>query len=136
MQNKRRRIYEENEMRDIKFRCWDETCGCYVQSGIQFNNTTMELEHIQHQAIEQYTGLKDRNGTEIYEGDILKWADDDGVYFEVFYHDGRAKFDCCRSHYQGSRCGGSVPSITSTSFEVIGNIHQNPEILKGVKDET
>lgn len=67
----------------------------------------------------QFTGLKDKNGKEIYEGDRFKWADLEGVVvFErgcfVFRTD-RLSMNC-RDH-------------ESVEFKVIGNIYENPELL-------
>lgn len=64
----------------------------------------------------QYTGLHDKNGKEIYEGDIVEWQSGDdvsrmAVHFRVEY--GR----CMTIPYINSKC------------EVIGNIHESPELL-------
>ena len=76
--------------------------------------------------IEQDTGLKDKNGKEIYEGDIVKG--DMGV-FEVKWYDLVAQF-----MFRPNMSMKYHPPFTSTQLEVmevIGNIHENPELLGG-----
>lgn len=71
----------------------------------------------------QYTGLKDKNGTEIFEGDITKdknvimWHKEKALFAEHFY-----------STFQGV-CNLSSYPILSQGIEIIGNIHENPELL-------
>ena len=70
-------------------------------------------------ALMQYTGLKDKNGKEIYEGDILKHKYGGTQFAAVTFH------DC--SFYTG---GVLLQSNHSSVIEVIGNIYENPELLK------
>lgn len=76
----------------------------------------------------QYTGLTDKNGTKIFEGDILQYINQDNeahcitVVFEecAFLIEDCGVTDC-----------DLLPSYACLGFEVVGNIHDNPELLKG-----
>jgi uncharacterized phage protein (TIGR01671 family) len=119
-------------MREIKFRAWDKTNKMWRQPGNAFEisvisgavqqnyrDTSADVE------LMQYTGLKDKNGVEIYEGDILKLND------MVF------TFEWVEKYSLGFYCGWKIKHISGYNgspsmedCEVIGNIHQNPELLK------
>jgi uncharacterized phage protein (TIGR01671 family) len=82
--------------------------------------------HVQSETIGQFTGLLDKNGKEIYEGDVVQrtvnvrnYAECDGVVEEVY------AVNYCAS--------GWLPFIEitddMTEYEIIGNIHDNPELL-------
>jgi len=139
-------------MREIKFRAWDgQFKNMYYGSLSQdrWYSLTGFLDvssgGIEGLEVMQFTGLKDKNGTEIYEGDILRipavddWENINFNCFEVFFHDGDANSDynigysISRMHCIGSVCGGYTPSFnpkTVSKMIVIGNIHQNHELLK------
>jgi len=115
-----------------------------IQSSItemksSFTNTIIDIN-----TLSQYTGLKDKNGKEIYEGDILReppkgdWDKINYGCYEVFFHDGDANSDynigyCInRSHYHGAVCGGIIPQFKPKQVSkmiVIGNIYESPELL-------
>lgn len=113
-------------MRTIKFRGYDKIAdgwciGTPVKDKdvkgrfwIMFNEVDGSIID-DPKTIGQYTGLKDKNGTEIYEGDILKG----GIFKEY-----EVKWDGENTTFNLSEYG------VSQSFEVIGNIHQNKELIK------
>lgn len=92
---------------------------------------------VDSETIGQFTGLNDKNGTEIYEGDIVKTDfKKDGSHETIqvieFYEGSfgsRNKDDQFRIPALFS--GRAIEGMNTNYYEVIGNIHQNPELLKG-----
>ena len=135
----------EIQMREIKFRAWDKeekkmigveklilspnigwticvTCGRHIGANIQSKYILM-----------QFTGLKDKNGTEIYEGDI--------IIIGCYHLRAVIEYEHCgfvMHHVKGSKrrkyCANSrcepIFLNCNISVEVIGNIHQNPELME------
>lgn len=111
-------------MREIKFRLphynIDGEFVKFTYWGYLDNDTTfygpssVQIAPIKKQD-EQYTGLKDKNGKEIYEGDICRYGE---MIYQVVFNGGSFEFDCL------------YPFGVQSSCEIIGNIHENQELLK------
>jgi uncharacterized phage protein (TIGR01671 family) len=105
-------------------------------------NGVVAWSHVFQESIGQYTGLKDKNGKEIYEGDILKYSAHDGYglfpgRLTIKWIDDSACFGY--SHSDQSFSPGYVSPFTEhdelkfdvlSYSEIIGNIYENPELLK------
>lgn len=116
-------------MRELKFRAFDTEnktwtfvtlgdliCGACTENGDKPLSGAKQVW-------EQYTGLKDKNGEEICEGDILEDGSGEPLeYWAVKFEDGK---------FIGSTQGVDEDIFELTDLEVIGNIHENPELLEG-----
>lgn len=110
--------------REIKFRVWDSQDNRMILSPHLSVNAGELMPNYHYEILMQYTGLKDKNGKEIYENDIVK------LYYKGVYR-------YCQIIYQeGIFClkwdDGYINKyqLYSQSLEVQGNIYQNSELLK------
>lgn len=95
------------------------------------NNTTATFVEVIPETISQYTGLKDKNGNKIFEGDIVErlWLGEKHIY-RIYYDNDIASFigkDIYGLNFTTFDCD-------ACEFEVIGNIYDNPELLGGVEE--
>jgi len=115
-------------MREIKFRAWRNGSKMYQKMAPTMNIHTGEISDLPRRFIlEQFTGLRDKNGNEIYEGDIVKFDDMWGDFPQPVI------FQCgCSGMINGAETFLDMNYLYNVKVElaVIGNIHENPELLK------
>ena len=131
-------------MREIKFRAWDKDYSTMKRDGYVKNVLcNFDGDYTRHFDLMQYTGLKDRNGVEIYEGDLVEvtqgnykwrykivWNDyfceiEAKTYWRNFYNDDDGNYV-----FEDTFTDEGEANLPSASKgEVIGNIYENSDLL-------
>ena len=110
-------------MREIKFRAWDsnERDSYRMKYNLSLNSAYFRQETLKGIEVMQFTGLLDKNGKEIYEGDIVHvWehnVDDKGVI----------RYDESHTAFVTGKYGCTVGEFQN--IEILGNIYENPDLI-------
>lgn len=137
-------------MREIKFRAWDNLekrtrkvvslhwqGDKLVSARLEGDNEPIPIEG--RLVIEQSTGLKDKHGAEICEGDIIQFEFwNEKYYRQIAYNSAIASYEAITVASPTSKAlrqkakysFSELYKISSKGFEVVGNIHENPELLE------
>ena len=126
-------------MKEVKFRAWVKNYNCYADVlGFEQGKLFVQFqsgERAQHRlyvpiedcVLEQYTGLKDKNGKEVYEGDIAE-------YTTCYYGNEKRHRKVVEWKEWDSDDFGEPHNIgysnLSECMEVIGNVHENADLLE------
>lgn len=120
-------------MREIKFRAWERHLKEMIPvHDINFASEIINVDFawrtFKEIELMQYTGLQDRNGTEIYEDDIVRGTGLGVVEFDL--HHLNCGFVVNRGVIPSQKNQVSMPLGIPAILEVIGNIYENPELLQ------
>ncbi|NJP37178.1 YopX family protein [Alkalicoccus luteus] len=110
-------------MREIKFRAWDKDLKKWLGWETVSQCAIGEFVDDVRFELVQYTGLKDKNGVEIYGGDIFRDNSINQIYKVIWFKEGfRVEVDGMILSFD--------ETLTDGKCEVIGNVWENPELLE------
>ena len=119
---------KEEGVREIKFRAWDEIDKKMI-TGFVLGSVCSGDGFDSDWEVMQYTGCKDKNGKEIYEGDIVKY---DGYYVGDYWTEkGQDKVEYDDGCYFGGSGELDSAAINNKNIEIIGNIYENKDLISG-----
>jgi len=117
-------------MREIKFRFWDKELKKFSELPQKYK--IEDINYYTDYEIIQYTGLKDKNGKEIYEGDVLHAKGFWGIY--IVWDKENARFGILNTDWVVSQ--GHIMKMPifelSSVYEIVGNIYENTELLEAI----
>ena len=123
-------------MRTHKYRVWDTVENRMVLLDVPYNEGFIDIvdgcivpasdQSKRRFIFLQFTGLLDKNGVEVFEGDICNWGAKDVFPYVIELVDGGFQLV-----YKGDDASMNLMQKTAQNIEVIGNIFSNPELLKG-----
>lgn len=116
----------------FKFRAWDnfreKMIYDKVSEYVSFNdNGSLNTTSVMNNNVMQYTGLKDKTGKEIYEGDIGKH--NNGELYKIIWDQEDTRFICPNINAAKFHDIYYLLKSFSDRFEIVGNIYENPELL-------
>jgi len=138
--------------REFKFRAWLQGSMLYITPSDDYfidgdgklvkieqhySGCTYEVFENHECNLMQYTGLKDKNGKEIYEGDIIEYNDFNSLRTGGHAEDkiivGKVIFSCGMWMVGENNCDHDLYEglVNDKELEIIGNIYENPELLEG-----
>lgn len=130
-------------MHEIKFRVWipDEHYltydpgEFYLTAEGEIMDVNTDLPFKGNPVLMQFTGLKDKNNVQIFEGDVVNCVSEmDSANMVVIFEDGEFRMVLCEE-FRDYQTGCGFYAIRCFDKEVIGNIYENPDLMKEGKAE-